>query len=240
MTQVNRELARRSFLKTAAVGLGAFAAAEELLRPMLADAAGGGPPMAAVTPAEAIATLKTGNARFASGKPECGPVTARVAELASGQNPFAIVLGCSDSRVPVESVFDQPPGNVFVVRVAGNYLTGDGLGSIEYSVAVLKSKLIVVLGHSSCGAVSAAVSYVEKGTTQPGHIQDLVTAIEPAAKATKGNPGDWVANAVAENVRLNVAAMTSRSQIVADAIHNGSLQVIGAIYDLHTGKVAFS
>lgn len=196
--------------------------------------------MAAATSADALAMLKAGNARFASGRPECGPVTARVAELASGQNPFAVVLGCSDSRVPVESVFDQPPGNVFVVRVAGNYLTGDGLGSIEYAVAVLKSKLILVLGHSSCGAVSAAVSYVENGTTQPGHIQELVVAIEPAAKATKGKPGNWLANAVAENVRLNVAAVTSRSTIVADAVRSGSLQVAGAIYDLRSGRVTFS
>jgi carbonic anhydrase len=195
--------------------------------------------MAADTPAAALALLKAGNARFVAGKPECAPLTARVAELASGQNPVAIVLGCSDSRVPVETVFDQPPGNVFVVRVAGNYLTDDGLGSIEYAIAVLKSKAIVVLGHSSCGAVSAAVSYVKSGTTQPGHIQELVTSLEPAAKATKGHPGDWVANAIAENVTLNVAALTSRSSIVADAVKSGSLGIYGGVYDLHGGKVSF-
>lgn len=196
--------------------------------------------MEASTPAEAIQRLEAGNARFAAGRPSCGPLGARVAELAAGQNPFAIVLGCSDSRVPVETIFDQEPGNVFVVRVAGNFLTGPGLGSIEYAIAVLKSKLIVVLGHSKCGAVSAAISHVEHGTTQPGHIQDLVTAIEPAAKAARGHAGDWVAAAVAENVRQNVAAMSQRSEIVSSAVRSGSLRVVGGVYDLHTGRVAFA
>ncbi len=187
--------------------------------------------------AEALAKLKAGNERFAAGKPECVALTARVAELASGQSPFAIVLGCSDSRVPVETIFDQVPGNVFVVRVAGNYLTDDGLGSIEYSVAMLKSKLILVLGHSSCGAVSAAVTYLKDGMAQPGHIQDLVTAIAPAARAARGLHGDWLANAVLENVKRNVEAMTKRSHIVSAAVKAGSLHVAGGIYDLHTGLV---
>ncbi|HTX60137.1 MAG TPA: carbonic anhydrase [Verrucomicrobiae bacterium] len=240
MTDDDSDLGRAQFLRATALGLGATSMAGELLRPMRADAAGGGPPMAASTPAEALAALKAGNARFAAGKPQCGPVTARVAELANGQNPFAIVLGCSDSRVPVETVFDQPPGDVFVVRVAGNFLTDDGLGSIEYAVAVLKSKLILVLGHSSCGAVNAAVGFVRDGAAQPGHIQELVTAIEPAAVATKGEAGDWLSNAVHENVKRNVAAVTARSSIVADAAKSGSLQVVGGVYDLKTGTVTFS
>lgn len=228
---------RAAFLKTTSLALGAtYMTGLGSMR--VAEAAGGGPPMEAARPAEALAKLKAGNARFAAGKPECAPLTARIAELAHGQNPFAVVLGCSDSRVPVETIFDQIPGNLFVVRVAGNFLTDDGLGSVEYSVAVLKSKLILVLGHSSCGAVSAAVSYVKSGTSQPGHIQDLVVAIEPAAKATKGLHGDWIANAVSENVKRNVRAMTQRSSIVAEAVQNGALHVVGGVYDLHTGKVA--
>jgi carbonic anhydrase len=236
----DRDLGRAQFLRATALGLGASSVAGELLRPMLADAAGGGPPMAASTPAEALAELKAGNARFAAGDSKCGPLTARVMELANGQNPFAIVLGCSDSRVPIETVFDQEPGHIFVVRVAGNFLNADGIGSIEYAVAVLKSKLILVLGHSKCGAVNAAVGFVQDGKPQPGNIQDLVTAIEPAAKAAKSEPGDWLANAVAENVKRNVAAMTARSTIVADAVKDGSLEVVGGVYDLHTGKVTFS
>jgi carbonic anhydrase len=233
---------RATFLKSGAFGL--------LAAPALASdvfalggraiAAGASPPMAATNPADALERLKAGNARFVAGKPECGPLTARVAELAGGQSPFAIILGCSDSRVPVEIVFDQGPGEVFIVRVAGNYLTNDGLGSIEYSVAVLKSKLIVVLGHTSCGAVSAAVGFVKSGTRQPGHIQDLVTALEPAAKAAKGMPGDWIANAIEENVKQNVREMTARSTIVADAVKSGAVRVVGGTYDLHGGKVTFS
>lgn len=230
---------RAAFLKTTTLGLGAGVAGT-LGMTLVADAAGGGPPMEATSPADALSKLKAGNVRFATGKPQCGSLTARVAELASGQNPFAIVLGCSDSRVPVETVFDQPPGNVFTVRIAGNFVENAGLGSIEYAVAVLKSKLIVVLGHSSCGAVSAAVSYAKDGKSQPGHIQTLVKAIEPAAKATKGQSGDWLTNAIAENVKMNVEAMTAKSSIVGDAVKSGALQVTGGVYDLHTGRVSFS
>jgi carbonic anhydrase len=205
----------------------------------VAIASGVGPPMAAHSASEALELLEEGNERFVEGHPKCGPRTARIGELQNGQSPFAIVLGCSDSRVPIETIFDQVPGNLFVVRVAGNFVNDDGLGSIEYSVANLKSKLILVLGHQSCGAVQAAVGYVKDGASQPGHIQNLVTAIEPAAKATKGLPGDWVANAVAENVKMNVAAMTARSTIVADAVKAGTLKVSGAVYSLHDGKVTF-
>lgn len=233
----SRTCARAVFLERTGLSLAAAIAAESL--PAVARAADQGPPMAAASPAEALDQLKAGNARFVAGKPECAPMTARVAALANGQSPFAIVLGCSDSRVPVETIFDQMPGNVFVVRVAGNFVNDDGLGSIEYSIAVLKSKLIVVLGHGSCGAVHAAVDYVKNGTTQPGHIQHLVTEIAPAAKAARSAGGDWLANAVAENVRVNVAAVTARSTIIADAVNNGKVGVVGGVYDLHRGSVAF-
>lgn len=234
MDDTTERCGRADFIRSTAIALGATVASGA----SLADAAGGGPPMEASSPDEALALLRAGNARFSSGKPRCAPLTARVAELASGQNPFAIVLGCSDSRVPVETIFDQIPGNVFVVRVAGNFLTDAGLGSIEYAVAVLKAKLILVLGHSSCGAVSAAVSYVKDRTSQPGHIQDLVVALEPAATAARHEPGDWLTNAIAENVTRNVRAMTQRSSIIADAARGGALHVTGGVYDLHTGRVA--
>lgn len=195
--------------------------------------------MAASSPSEALALLRAGNERFVADKPLTAPLTPLVAELANGQNPFAIILGCSDSRVPVETVFDQPPGNVFTVRVAGNFLNADNYGSIEYAVAVLKAKLVVVLGHSKCGAVAAAVAFAKQGTTQPGHIQDLVTALAPAAEAARGRAGDWIANAVRENVHRNVIAMTSGSTIIADAVRAGDVEVKGGVYDLHTGRVAF-
>ena len=136
--------------------------------------------MADLSPAGALELLQAGNARFVAGTPRSEPFGARVAALANGQRPFAVVLGCSDSRVPVEIVFDQAPGSLFVVRVAGNFLNRDGLGSIEFAIDALKSRLVVVLGHENCGAVGAALKYVQDGKTQPGHIQELVNAIAPA------------------------------------------------------------
>ena len=162
-----------------------------------------------------------------------------MALLGAGQNPDAIVLGCSDSRVPLDTIFDQEPGNIFGVRVAGNYANNDGLGSMEYGVAVLKALVIVVLGHSGCGAVHAALDFVKNGTTQPGHIQDVVAAVAPAAKATKGQPGDWLDNAIAENVRMNVKALTARSQILGDAEKSGTIKIVGGVYNIGAAKVTF-
>ncbi len=193
----------------------------------------------ALSPAQALESLKAGNARFVAGTPQTDPLDAGVLELASGQSPHAIVLGCSDSRVPIETIFDQAPGNVFVVRVAGNFLNDDILGSIEFGVAVLKARLILVLGHTNCGAVTAAVAHAKEGTTQPGYIARLVAAIAPAAEATRDLPGDWVVNATAENVRRTVQAMTVFSAIVAGAISDGDAEVAGGTYELHTGRVTF-
>ncbi len=182
------------------------------------------------TASEALALLQAGNARFVAGEAQSDPL---------GQAPYAVVLGCSDSRVPIETIFDQAPGCLFVVRVAGNFLNEDNLGSIEFSVAVLKSKLILVLGHSGCGAIEAAVGYVKDGVTQPGYIQDLVVKLGPAARNVRADPGDWIGNAVAENVKLNVAAMTGRSTIIARAVASGEVEVKGGVYDLRSGSVTF-
>jgi carbonic anhydrase len=227
---------RALFLKLAGLGLGAACVAS----PGRAGAAGAGPARSASTPAEALALLKQGAARFADGTPaNCNSQTARMAQLGAGQNPEAIVLGCSDSRVPLDTIFDQQPGTIFGVRVAGNYANVDGLGSMEYGVAVLKALVIVVLGHSGCGAVHAALDFVKSGTVQPGHIQDVVAAVAPAAKATKGQPGDWLDNAIAENVRMNVKALTARSQILHDAEKNGAIQIVGGVYNIGAAKVTF-
>lgn len=220
---------RRGFLLTGAAGIaGGWLAASRL------------PGEAAALPktlgAEHLQELMDGNARFVAGTPKSRPTSAQRMELASGQAPFAAILGCSDSRVPVEAIFDHGPGDIFVVRIAGNFVNADNLGSLEYSVAVLKSELVMVLGHSSCGAVKAATQ-AAKGEHFPGHIQGIATAILPAAKATKSEPGDWVANATRENVRLNMHAVTSQSTILADAVNAGKLSVVGAVYDLRSGKV---
>ncbi len=188
--------------------------------------------------ADALATLMEGNARFASGQPRCRPLLGRVHELARGQAPFATVLGCSDSRVPVEAVFDCEPGDIFVVRLAGNFVSDDALGSIEYATAVLKAPLIMVLGHTSCGAVSAAIDFVDSGQTFPGHIQLLAQAVAAAARESRHQPGDRRHNAVLENVRLNVERLKTAVPIIAKAAHAGEVQIAGAVYDLATGKVS--
>lgn len=218
---------RRGFIAEASLGLAAFAAA------------GIRPAVALPEPArDALGRLMEGNQRFVADRAACPPLTARRLELAQGQSPFAIVLSCSDSRVPVETIFDQVPGNIFGVRVAGNFVDDNGLGSIEYAVAVLKSSLVLVLGHSQCGAVKASLEYVKNGTTQPGKIQGLVAAIAPAAKASKAAAGDWLDNAIARNVHDNIAAVKAQSSIVGDAVRFGSLAIAGGVYDLHSGKVS--
>jgi carbonic anhydrase len=237
MSDSSKGVKRSGFLRAAGLGVAVGALMENSVGAVARAAGGVGPTPAAETPQHAIELLKEGNARFVSGASHCGPLTARVVELEQGQSPFATILGCSDSRVPIETVFDQVPGHLFVVRVAGNFLTDDGLGSIEYGVAVLRTPAILVLGHTKCGAVDATVNFIKDGAAQPGHIQNLIVAIEPAAKAVKGKAGDWVHNAVVQNVKQNVAAMTARSSIVADAVKKGTVAVIGGVYDLGTGKV---
>lgn len=190
--------------------------------------------------AEALEELTAGNARFAAGIPRADPFNSKLAELAGGQSPFAIVLGCSDSRVPIEIIFDQTPGSLFVVRIAGNFVDSDGLGSIELAVEQLKSKLIVVLGHENCGAVDLALRYVRDGTGQAGYIQKLINTIAPAVRATRDEDGDWYHNAIAHNVELNVKALTARSNIVADAVDRGQVKVKGGIYSVRTGQVDFA
>jgi carbonic anhydrase len=192
------------------------------------------------TATEALELLKAGNARFVAGAPIAEPYGPRVAELAGGQQPFAVVLGCSDSRVPIETVFDQVPGKLFVVRVAGNFVNPHNLGSIEFAVAALQVQLVVVLGHGDCGAVGAALRYVRDGLAQRGHIQDVVDAVAPAVRAAADRAGDWHHNAVAENVALNVRAIASGSRIIAESASSGGVQVIGGIYNVTTGRVAFS
>lgn len=239
MPENRHGIGRARFLETAGFGLAAVTMATRTT----GDALAAGPSSlerAASTPAQALALLKEGNARFAEGELSNEPsLTARRLEVANGQKPFAIILGCSDSRVPLDTIFDQIPGHLFGVRVAGNFVNDDGLGSIEYGVAALGAPLIVVLGHTACGAVDATIKYVEKGTTQPGHIMGLVKAIEPAVRATQGKPGTWLDDAIAANVRNNVAAVAARSSIVSDAVKAKSVKVVGAVYDLRSGKAEF-
>ena len=235
MSEDPRKIVRSRFLGAAGIGLAAVSMAGTNAGRAVAAA---GPVTAAGTAEQAIQLLQEGNERFLKGQAVCESLTATRLELTAGQAPFATILGCSDSRVPLETLFDQKPGQLFVVRVAGNIVTDSGLGSIEYGVKVLNTPLVVVLGHSSCGAVDATLKYVANGVTQPGHIMNLVRQIEPAAKATEKMPGNWLYNAIAQNVRNNVTALTERSTILADAVNAKKILIVGGIYDLHSGRIS--
>jgi len=189
---------------------------------------------------EAVRRLLAGNGRFVKGRPlHPGRDSVRRAEQAEGQTPFAVVLGCADSRVPPEIVFDEGIGDLFPVRVAGNTAVDDiVLGSIEYSAAVLKSVVIVVLGHEECGAVKAAVDLVTKGKTAPGHIASFVQPIVPAVEAVRSQPAaDLVNAAIRENVRRQVELLKSSQPLLAGLVQSGAVKVVGAEYALHSGKV---
>lgn len=154
-------------------------------------------------------------------------------ETANAQYPFASILGCADSRVPAEIVFDQGLGDLFVVRMAGNVVSPTAVGSLEFSTAVLGSQLIVVLGHERCGAVAAAV----KGDPLPGRIGTFVEDIKPAVARVKGKSGDAVENAVIANVQYQVELLQGTSVMLTQMIQEGKLKIVGGRYDLDTGEV---
>ncbi len=179
-------------------------------------------------PAAALARLLEGNRRYVEGRPRAAAATADRVELASGQRPFAVILGCSDSRVPVETIFDQGPGDLFVIRLAGNIVTAEGLASIEYAIDVLGSRLVLVLGHSGCGAVAAAISVAQTGSVPPGHIGLLAEAIMPSVNDPRP---------VEANARASARAILRRSSIVRAAAAENGIRVAAAVYDLHSGVV---
>lgn len=190
---------------------------------------------------EALRQLLAGNHRFATGKPLAprrSPEEFRT--LAHGQFPQAIVVSCADSRVAPEILFDVGVGDVFVLRVAGNVIDGSGVtmkGSIEFAVAELKVPLILVLGHSSCGALEAAIKHIDDKDSLPGAINGLVELIKPAVTRSKGMPGDPLENAIRENVKIGVESLHGLEPIVAPRVKDGTVKVAGGVYDLRTGAV---
>jgi len=196
------------------------------------------PATAADTPEAALNLLLEGNARYVANQPHERDFSVGRAARAQGQAPFAAILGCADSRVAPELAFDRGPGDLFVVRVAGNFVTPDGLASLEYGAAVLGTKVIMVLGHSSCGAVNATVGALQKGNTLPGHIADLVRAMKPGIEPVLKQPGDDLPQrAVIANVRANVERLGAAKPILADMVAAGKVRVVGGVYDLASGKV---
>lgn len=194
-------------------------------------------PVQAVPATEALARLKAGNERFAEGKLEHPRQTEKQREaLVGGQRPFAIVLACADSRTPPEVLFDQGLGDLFVLRVAGNVLNDEILGSIEFAANNFGTQLIVVLGHDRCGAVVAARDTIAAKAKAPGHIQSIVDALRPAVKSTIG---ENVEATIRANERDVAQALRSSDPILAEKIKAGKLTVLPANYNLDSGRVEF-
>ena len=198
-------------------------------------------PPQAVSPDEALGRLKQGNAIFARGGASIAlPTVARIAELSKGQKPFAVVVGCSDSRTGPELIFDCNLGELFVVRVAGSTVSREGLGSVVYAVQHLGAPLVVVLGHTKCGAVGAAVDVATKHADLHGALFDMVLPIIPAVlEAQEKHPADLQDAAIRQNVRDVAARLRVADGTLAERQAQGRLKIVSATYDLASGVVAF-
>jgi carbonic anhydrase len=189
-----------------------------------------------ITADSVLAELKTGNKHHVAHRYQHPHETLdRQRQLVSGQHPHAEILSCSDSRVPPEIVFDQGLGDLFIIRVAGNVASDTEIGSLEYGAEHLHIPLLVVLGHESCGAVTAAV----QGGPPEGHIAALVDLIKPAVEKTRGMPGDPVANTVRINVEMVVKQLRSSAPILSELVAHGKLRIVGAVYSIETGSVTW-
>jgi carbonic anhydrase len=229
-----RPIGRRGILKLAA----AAAAGLALQRHALAAGAAAPPkPENVLPPDAALDRLMQGNARYVDGISRRHDFKHEREALSRGQNPFAAVLSCADSRIAPEYCFDTARGDVFVCRVAGNFANDDIVASLEYAVQVLSTPLILVLGHEACGAVDAAIKSTKDGTTLPGHLPALVTALGPAVAAAQGMTGDLLDNAIERNVKLNVERLKRAAPILKSFVDGRKLRVVGGVYELKSGRV---
>ncbi len=228
---------RRAALSTAAAGLLAVAWPA---RARAADPV----PRTTMTGDQALQVLKDGNEAFRADKPSTPSYRTatrhdRRIELARGQAPFCVLVGCSDSRVPPEVLFGRDLGELFIVRNAGNTVDTAALGSIEYGVGVLGVPLVVVLGHESCGAVSAAVDMVERDATFPGVIGEMVQPIVPAVLSVRNQGGSLLDNAVRANARRVAMRLKTQSQVIQGALTAGKVKIVAARYGLAEGEVSW-
>ncbi|MEH1842646.1 MAG: carbonic anhydrase [Nostoc sp.] len=229
--QIN--LSRRSLFKFGAGAIGTSVLTAGLSSNLLA-AENKAPAEDDITPDKAFQELLEGNERFVKAKRRNPHQThSRLVEVAKGQKPFASVLGCADSRVPSEIVFDQGLGDLFVCRVAGNIATKEEIGSLEFGSLVLGSKVIMVVGHERCGAVDATI----KGAEVPGQIGSLLEAIRPSVESSKGQSGDKLENACKANILAQLKKLKS-SPVLSKLIEEEKLKIAGAYYDLDTGKIS--
>jgi carbonic anhydrase len=194
-------------------------------------------PQNAISPDEALERLMKGNARYVEGISKRHDFKHEREALSGGQNPYASILSCADSRIAPEYAFDSGRGDLFVCRVAGNFANDDVIASLEYSVAVLGSPFILVLGHESCGAVDATIKSLKDNTTLPGHLPSLISALAPAVKAVTGQPGDLLINATKRNVVDTVAKLKAATPILSEAVAKGKIKIVGGVYRLGDGKV---
>lgn len=231
-----RAIERRSFLKLSIAAAAGFAAAPEALAK--SDSKPVPKPENAMSPDGALSRLMQGNHRYVEGVGRRYDFRSEREALSRGQNPFAAILSCADSRIAPEFCFDTARGDVFVCRVAGNLASDEIVASLEYAVQVLKTPLIMVLGHDACGAVDAAIKSIKDGTTLPGHLPSLVDAIKPAVEAAKSDKGDMLANAIRRNVALNVDKLKNAAPILKSFADDKKIRVVGGVYELTTGKVA--
>ena len=216
--------------------VGAAAAGAAMLAP--AQLMAQDKPQNAISPAAALKRIMDGNARYVGGVARNRDYSVGRSARASSQHPVAAILGCADSRLGPEVIFDEGPGDLFVVRVAGNFVTTEGLASLEFSTKVLGAPLIMVLGHSGCGAVNAAIQVVNSGAKLPGHLPQLVDAIKPAVRtAAARKPADLLKASIQENVRRNVAFLSTSNPLIAPLVKSGRVRVVGAEYEIATGKV---
>lgn len=229
---------RRSFFRSACCGSLGLAASLATPHVFSADAK-----KTSMTPDQALAALKEGNAKSLTDSPlRSVQGRERRLEIARSQAPFAVLVSCSDSRVPPEVLFGRGLGELFIVRNAGNTVDTVALGSIEYAIAVLGVPLIVVMGHERCGAVEAAMSVVEKNTVYPGSLNQMIEPILPAALLARssGAKGDALLDAaVRENVRRVVGRLRNSEPVLMEPIRAGKVKVVGARYDLDDGGVDF-
>lgn len=235
---------RRSFLTISAAGVGAAS----LLPAMEASASAAAPaapvPKTNLSPAQALARLMEGNRLFVTDQTNSSDIsTRRRLQLAAGQGPFAALVGCADSRVGPEHLFGAGLGELFIVRTAGNYVDDAGFGSLAYAVAALGVPLIIVLGHERCGAVDAATKLVVNNEQLPPSLSRMVRPILPAvidARASLRTGGDLVDAAIHTNVRHVTRTLRQTTDpLLAEPLRAGKLMVVGAYYDLDTGKVDF-
>lgn len=233
---MRNDLSRRSFLRRA--GQGAAAVSLAGCGAMAGGTAVLPPSTPARSPAEALERLRAGNARYVAGQPLRFRLDqARRMEMTEGQTPIATVFACVDSRVPVERVFDQGHGELLVIRTAAHVLDDAAMGSIEFGVEVLRTPLVLVLGHEECGAVKAAIGSVDTGAAAPGSIQAIVEGIRPAVNAARAEAGNRTENTTRRHSRL-IAERLAGSPLIGPALRD-RVRIVPAYYNMQTGRVDF-